>query len=63
MFDIYYNCYKNISVPGLIPDKGTNETLKNVDEEPEINRIRPPCWNFTGSSIEPGYGGSTDIGP
>ena len=23
------------------PDDGTNETLKNVDEEPEINRIRP----------------------
>ena len=23
------------------PDNGTNETSKNVDEEPEINRIRP----------------------
>ena len=23
------------------PDNGTNETSKNVDEEPEIDRIRP----------------------
>ena len=31
------------------PDNGTNETLKNVDEEPEINRIRP----LAGISQEP----------
>ena len=31
------------------PDNGTNETSKNVDEEPEIDRIRP----LAGTSQEP----------
>ena len=43
------------------PDNGTNETSKNVDEEPEIDRIRPLAGTSQGTSIEPGCGGSTDI--